>query len=62
MSQAALNMPFVLALGANSGVSAAMGLTTAFVAAFVNGFFSGSNHSIYMPSWTITGWNYVLTE
>lgn len=55
-------MPFVLALGANSGVSAAMGLTTAFVAAFVNGFFSGSNHSIYMPSWTITGWNYVLTE
>ncbi|CAD8053105.1 unnamed protein product [Paramecium primaurelia] len=62
MSQAALNMPFVLALGANSGVSAAMGLTTAFIAAFVNGFFSGSNHSIYMPSWTITGWNYVLTQ
>lgn len=54
-------MPFVMALGANSGLSGGMGLTTAFIAAFVNGFFSGSNHSIYMPSWTIIPWSYSLT-
>lgn len=50
-----------MALGANSGLSGGMGLTTAFIAAFVNGFFSGSNHSIYMPSWTIIPWSYSLT-
>lgn len=35
-------MPFHLTIGANSGCDASMGITTAFVSASVNGFFSGS--------------------
>lgn len=53
-------MPFVMSIGNNSGTSGTIGLTTAFIAAFVNGFLSGSNHSIYMPSWVITGYSYEL--
>lgn len=35
-------MPFHLTIGSSSGCNASVGITTALVAAFVNGFFSGS--------------------
>lgn len=50
MSQAIINIPLVLNMGYASGMTGGVGLMTAFIAAFVNGFLSGSNHSIYMPS------------
>lgn len=45
MAQAILNMPFHLTIGSSSGCNANVGVTTAFIAAFVNGFFSGSKFS-----------------
>ena len=58
-------MPFHLTIGSSSGCNASVGITTAFIAALTNGFFSGSiifislgNHSIYMPSWVVIGLNY----
>lgn len=35
-------MPFHLTIGSSSGCNASIGITTAFIAATVNGFFSGS--------------------
>ncbi|CAK70148.1 unnamed protein product (macronuclear) [Paramecium tetraurelia] len=62
MAQTILNMPFHLTIGSSSGCNASVGITTAFIAALTNGFFSGSNHSIYMPSWVVIGLNYQLVK
>lgn len=50
MATTFLIMPFALNAGNNSGLNASVGLTSAFIGSFVNGLFSGSNHSIYVPN------------
>lgn len=50
MSTTLLTMPIALNAGYMSGCNADVGLTTAFVAAFCNSLFSGSNHSFYVPN------------
>lgn len=50
MATTFLTMPFAMNAGNNSGFNASVGLTTALIASFVNGLFSGSNHSIYVPN------------
>lgn len=50
MATTFLTMPFAMNAGNNSGFNASVGLTTALIASFINGIFSGSNHSIYVPN------------
>lgn len=62
MAQALMNIPFYLNAANNSGVDPAKGLWSAFVGAMVNGFLSGSNHSIYAPTWVTASYNYYLIQ
>ena len=51
-----INLAGILNAAFRSGVAPSIGLSTAFWGALVNGFFSGSNHSIYVPSAWTTGY------
>lgn len=62
MATTFLIMPFALNAGNNSGMNASVGLSTAFVASFVNGLFSGSNHSIYVPNQMAALFNYRIIQ
>ena len=55
-----MNIPFYLNAANNSGDDPAKGLWSAFIGAMVNGFLSGSNHSIYAPTWVTASYNYQL--
>ncbi|CAD8154937.1 unnamed protein product [Paramecium pentaurelia] len=62
MATTFLIMPFALNAGNNSGLNASIGLTSAFIGSFVNGLFSGSNHSIYVPNQMAALFNYNIIE
>ncbi|CAD8210158.1 unnamed protein product [Paramecium octaurelia] len=62
MTQAMMNMPFILNAGNNTGGNPSAAYTSALIGGLINGFFSGSNHSIYAPTWVAAGFNYQIVQ